>query len=501
MANTFAVSRSHLIYGVCLPLAVLVGYLLASPLESSSIAVVVLVLSVLSIPILMRWHHPLLIISWNAVISPAFLPGNPYLWSIMAGLSLFFSLLNRSLGHNLNFFRASSVSKSLIFFGIVVLATASLTGGIGVRALGAASFGGKKYFYIFAAIAGYFALASQNIPRNRAGLYVSLFFLAGLTSLVNYLAIYGGRIFSFIPSFFPVDVDAGMAAAGPNLMGMEVFRMMGFAPAAIGIICFLLARYGVQGLFELRKPWRSGLFFLGITASLYAGFRSNMALFAGAFFILFYLEGLFRTRYFLIIMLVGALTGAALLPNLHKLPLSVQRSLSFLPINVDPLARESAEGSTVWRVEMWKDLIPQVPRYLIKGKGYSLSPDELFMVMESSMRGYARSSDEFELAGDYHNGPLSLIIPFGIGGVIGFCWFLIAAVKVLHQNYRFGDSSLRQINTFLFAYFVVRICFFLFVFGSTFSDLFIFTGLVGLSVSLNGGVCRPSNQLSEAVSE
>src|SRR3954447_21249654 len=113
MANTFVVSRSQLIYGVCLPLAVLVGYLLASPFESGSVAVVVLVLTVLSIPILMRWHHPLLIIGWNAFISPAFLPRRPTLWAILAAASLFFSLLNRSLGHEINFYLARSVSKSL----------------------------------------------------------------------------------------------------------------------------------------------------------------------------------------------------------------------------------------------------------------------------------------------------------------------------------------------------------------------------------------------------
>ena len=37
MANTFAVSRNHLIFGLCLPLAMLLGYLLAEPLESSSL--------------------------------------------------------------------------------------------------------------------------------------------------------------------------------------------------------------------------------------------------------------------------------------------------------------------------------------------------------------------------------------------------------------------------------------------------------------------------------
>ena len=32
MASTFAVTRNHLIFGLCLPLAVLMGYVLAEPL-------------------------------------------------------------------------------------------------------------------------------------------------------------------------------------------------------------------------------------------------------------------------------------------------------------------------------------------------------------------------------------------------------------------------------------------------------------------------------------
>jgi len=36
-----------------------------------------------------------------------------------------------------------------------------------------------------------------------------------------------------------------------------------------------------------------------------------------------------------------------------------------------------------------------------------------------------------ELAGDYHNGPLSVIIPFGVFGVIAFVWFLLRASKGL----------------------------------------------------------------------
>lgn len=49
---------------------------------------------------------------------------------------------------------------------------------------------------------------------------------------------------------------------------------------------------------------------------------------------------------------------------------------------------------------------------------------------------------------------------------------------------------MRQINAFLLAVFVARAIFFLCVFGSFFGELFYFTGLAGLSMSLNGGEAR-----------
>src|SRR5258708_30200064 len=115
MSNAFVVSRSHLIYGLCLPLAVLIGYLLAEPLDSGSMAVVSFVICVLSIPLVMRWHHPMLVFSCNAWIIFYFLPGNPPLWIVLAFISLFLSVVNRSMGQPLQFFQARSVAYSLLF--------------------------------------------------------------------------------------------------------------------------------------------------------------------------------------------------------------------------------------------------------------------------------------------------------------------------------------------------------------------------------------------------
>jgi len=184
---------------------------------------------------------------------------------------------------------------------------------------------------------------------------------------------------------------------------------------------------------------------------------------------------------------LGLLAALLVLPNADKLPLMAQRALSFLPaVEVDPVVKESARGSTEWRVEMWKQVLPQIPKYFIKGKGYAIDPGDLFLAEQSAHRGFAIQAAQSLVAGDYHNGPLSVLIPFGIFGFIGFMWLMAAALRVLYYHYRFGDPSLHRVNTFLLAYFVARILFFLVIFCSLTSDLYALLGMLGLSVSLNG---------------
>ena len=89
--------RWLLVYGVCVPLALMLGYLLASPFSSRSILVVGLVLVALAFPMLLRWHHPLLIFTWNAYLIVYFLPGQPSLGYTMAVVSLGFAILNRMM--------------------------------------------------------------------------------------------------------------------------------------------------------------------------------------------------------------------------------------------------------------------------------------------------------------------------------------------------------------------------------------------------------------------
>ena len=62
----FALTRKLIIFGLALPLAAVIGFVLATPQSRMTFLVVVAVTSVLLSPVLIKWYHPLLIFSWNA---------------------------------------------------------------------------------------------------------------------------------------------------------------------------------------------------------------------------------------------------------------------------------------------------------------------------------------------------------------------------------------------------------------------------------------------------
>jgi|GEM_PF-5895135 len=132
----------------------------------------------------------------------------------------------------------------------------------------------------------------------------------------------------------------------------------------------------------------------------------------------------------------------------NKLPMTIQRSLAFLPLELDTEAVLNAKATTDWRVQMWEKLIPQIPKYFWLGKGYGISAQDLEQNMEGMAAG-TDASDSSAMVGDYHNGPLSVIISFGIFGAIGFLWLAGAGLNVLLKNYKYGPPELLIANRFV----------------------------------------------------
>lgn len=477
-----------MIYAIILPLAVFIGWMAVdlANWDRTSFATFVAIIFVLLLPALLKWHYPVLILSWNIGVTVFFLPGQPAMWMLMAAINVGIAVLNRIMEKRQAFLSAPAITISLIALSLVVIVTAKLRGGIGLTTFGSQTVGGKGYVFIVGAILGYFALISQSIPVERAKMYLVLFFLPGaITAVGSHLIYYAGSAFYFLYLIFPVGFAAGQAAT--EYTGGAV-RLGGFCTAAFSTLYYLMARNGVRGI--LKKWWGPLAIVILLGLGCLGGFRSFLILFVVVFLILFTMEGLFRSSFFPILLLSVGLGLLLTIPFAAKLPLSVQRTLSFLPIEIDPLVRSEAQGSVDWRIQMWRVMLPELPKYIWLGKGYAVDSTELYLAQEAQRRQMVPDDETALVTGDYHSGPLSLYVPLGSFGAIAFLAFLIASLRGLYLNYRYGCEELRKINRFLFAYFAARVIFFFAIFGGFYSDLYQFVGVVGLGLAFNKGICR-----------
>jgi O-Antigen ligase len=486
--NVPAAIRSLIIYALCIPLAVWIGYLLAMPADRSTFSYGGIMALIFLTPILLRWHHFFLIAGWNLSLTIFFLPGTPPVWLLLTALSLGISVVQRTVNSRAHFLSAPEITWPLIFFFAVVVLTAKLTGGVGLHSLGNEVYGGKHYITVLFGILGYFALTAVRIPPKRVALYVSLFFLAGLSSAIGDLAPFVPSKLYFIFAFFPA---SGYDMEGrPGLVDFHA-RYAGVGSLGVGSFLFLISRYGARGIFLSGRPLRLILFGLFFVAIFFGGFRSFIILCGLTFVLQFFLEGMHRTKLMPVFIFAGVIAITLLIPLANRLPYTFQRSLAFLPLNIDPGARMDADGSSEWRLQIWRDTYPKVPQYLLLGKGYAISQGQLAIASNEAFR-YASTADVVDISQNYHSGPLSVLMPFGAWGALALVWFWIASLRALYRNYRFGDPAFQTINTFLFAYFVVKIFFFLVIFGALEIDLAGFAVLIGLSISINGGIRRPA---------
>lgn len=492
--------RSFVIFAVCVPLAILIGVSLAGPLDTTTLALLGSVILVLLSPFLLKHYHSALLVSVNAFVTVFFLPGHPYLWMLMAALGFVLMVLVRAINRDsLQFHFLPSVAMPLIVLSIVAYVTANQTGGVGLFAMGSDVFGGKKYVYIWFAVAAFFVITSRSIAPDQLRFLTGGFFLSGVTAAVSNLAYALGPAFYFLFLLFPTEWGAGQAAS-ENLLG-GIKRITGLSPTSMALASFLMMRYGLKGLLDFSKPWRGLAFIVVLGLGFYSGFRSVLVVVGLTAICLFFTERVYKTKHMATIAAGLVLAFGLLLPFAERLPLAVQRSIAFLPIRLNPTAMVDARASLTWRLEIWRLVSAEIPQYFWLGKGYSINPTDLYLADESVKRGVYSPYEPAIIAGDYHNGPLSLIIPFGIWGVLAFLWFLIASHRVLWRNYKYSPPDMMKLNQFLLAFFYARTIFFFVFFGAFYLDLITFVGVVGLSISANSGVREPVRELKEERAE
>ena len=123
--------KAALATALVVPLALMIGVLLVNPLAPTTIGLVGLVLLGLMFPLLVRWHHPLLIVFWNAAFLAFFLPGRPAVWVALAAMSFGLAVLSRAVSFRAKFLQVRSVTVALVLLGLVVVVTMVARGEIG----------------------------------------------------------------------------------------------------------------------------------------------------------------------------------------------------------------------------------------------------------------------------------------------------------------------------------------------------------------------------------
>jgi len=491
MTNPHAAIRLLITYAICIPLAITVGYLLTNPLDYGTIGFLGLILALIISPVFIKWHYPIMIFGIGCPMSCFFLVGNPPLWQVVALLSFAIAVVERAVSPNRRFISPPSMVWPLVFLTALVILTAKLTGGIGLHSVGGGGGGGKKYISIFCGIAMFFAISSRTIPKEQRRLYIALFFLAGTPSFISDLFPYLPSPLNYINLLFPPSVTE------LGTMGTRVIRLGALAGTAGVIANFMLARFGLRGILDATRPWRAPFFVLLMVVTTLGGFRSSLITYVLMVGILFFMEGLHRTRLLLVVLLGGLLAAGLVVPFSKQLPLSMQRTMSFLPLPWDTEVKLQANASSEWRFRIWHDVWPQVPQYLLLGKGYSLTAEDFSMMGsgEFANTGAAKldaSQEALAISGDYHSGPLSTLVPFGIWGAIGIVWLQLAGLRIVLRNYRYGDPALKTVNAFLLVYFCIRVFGFYFIFGAFSNDVGEFAKTVAFSAALNWGVAAPA---------
>ena len=482
MFKEAGIAKGLMILLAAIPLAIFSGYFLAKG-SFGGYALIFILLLGLAFPLVMDKHYWVTVAAVNSTLLLPFFPGQPEIVLVMSAFTVFTLILNRTMMKTTQMVWVPSVSYALLAMAGILIATAYLRGGIGGRALGSDLWGAKRYLGVLGAILVYFALTSRTIPRRYALLSATVFFASGLLSASSNVIFALGEPFYFFFWFFPVK----LATLQYQAQG-EMVRLSGVTFAMWAVVFTLGVRYGIRGISDVTRPWRLILFLGAIAVSLLGGYRSSLVVIFFVFSFQFLFEGLLRSRLLIVYTLLGMLGAVFLVAFIDQMPLSVQRSVSFLPIDIDPIAKMDAANTLDWRLQIWKTVLPEVPKYLLLGKGYSFSGTDYLLVQEAINRGAYNSYEHVLISGNYHSGILTILIPFGVWGMLAFLWFSWAGFRVLYQAFKNGPKELIQINTFLLSFFCGYWVYYFFLYGQFDLEFMKFAAVIGLSIALNDGV-------------
>jgi len=313
----------------------------------------------------------------------------------------------------------------LLILNLGQVALAFIAHPSGLKSLSSETVGARPYFNIAIATLAYFILSNQILPPKLARrLPIFILIPEAISSLIILLIrikpSIGFTLGWFYTGFVP-SREVSEQAGGVQRISI------GTGNTLLTVLC---SYFRPLSLVSPAKPLRLFLFLLGLTLVLISGFRSQLIGLAAVFVLASYFHrGMGEALTVMAMMFFSILVLVLVNSAIHPLPLAMQRTLSFLPGYWDSRAVRDAEGSTEWRIQMWRD-IPKSSRYIrdkVMGDGFGFSRAELAAMERQQYRTGDMSQEDFMLIGSFHNGPLSAM---RFVGAVGFILYYALIVVV-----------------------------------------------------------------------
>jgi hypothetical protein len=339
----------------------------------------------------------------------------------------------------------------------------------GISLFGGATVGGKAYIIFAITVATSVLLYGLRVPFQELKLILRLSIWGGVLNFIFFLI---GFFFPGIGMWY--GAASGFDTGTANNGGYSSSRV-GFLGTASKNLSLWVCAF-ISPLRSLGRPFWLFLIIISLGFAAASGYRNNVAAVGLTFiFGLIYRGGL--THIFAAIMLsILGVISLNMVNLVTPLPLTMQRSLSFIPGTWDKDVVNDTESSTEWRIEIWKEVL-FTDRWInnkLLGDGLGFTTIELQTQMNlSELKGVTGTSG-FDMHretilsnADYHSGPVQTIRTIGYIGLIALLLAMIRLAIHAHcQIQRCRDTEWFPLALFVGIPLIWGPIFFVFIFGS-----------------------------------
>ena len=329
----------------------------------------------------------------------------------------------------------------LIYINLAYLVAVYVRNPAGIWFLQSNIVGGRPYFEIVLAFGAFLILSRVQITEFISKIFPLFIVIpawsVGILDAIGWVNLRVGYVLNSIYSGVgPSDTGGEIAAVAE----VGTTRFVPLAPAGSYSVLALCARYNPITLVSPLYLGRAILLAIAFGAIFLSGFRSSILASFSFIFLALILRRQLRDLWVAgglgVVLLI---TIISLQGNVLQFPLTMQRTLSWLPGDWDPEAAMDAEKSTQWRVDMWdwawND--DRILRDKVWGQGFGFTIEDMNLIASSAVAGGSGASllggsdrEQFMITGTLHSGPLSSIKFVGIVGLVLY-YFLMCYMAVL----------------------------------------------------------------------